>query len=215
MTTSISQAQQRREQFMANPVSTVKELEKPFIRPELSVADVLSIICNAKALSILKAVALAENDCSSILITKLKLTRKQYYSNMERLTEVHTSKFVVEADKGKIVQVISNILSNAIRFAKEGDVIISIVIKDQDDGKNNNSNKQEAVVSIKDTGTGIDPDVFPNLFSKFGVIHETSGNGLGLFISKNIIEAHGGRIWAENNTSGKGATFSFSLPIKN
>jgi two-component system, OmpR family, sensor histidine kinase VicK len=123
---------------------------------------------------------------------------------------------VVEADKGKIVQVISNILSNAIRFAKEGDVIISIEIKDQDDGKNNNSNKEEeAVVSIKDTGTGIDPDVFPNLFSKFGVIHETSGNGLGLFISKNIIEAHGGRIWAENNTSGKGATFSFSLPIKN
>jgi two-component system sensor histidine kinase VicK len=122
---------------------------------------------------------------------------------------------IVEADKGKIVQVISNILSNAIRFAKEGDVIISIEIKDQDDGKNNNSNKEEAVVSIKDTGTGIDPGLFPNLFSKFGVIHETSGNGLGLFISKNIIEAHGGRIWAENNTSGKGATFSFSLPIKN
>jgi predicted transcriptional regulator len=74
---------------VANSLSTYKELEKPSIRSELSIADVLSIISNAKALSIFKAVALAENDCSSILITKLKLTRKQYYSNMERLTEVH------------------------------------------------------------------------------------------------------------------------------
>jgi signal transduction histidine kinase len=67
----------------------------------------------------------------------------------------------------------------------------------------------------KDTGTGIDPDIFPKLFSKFALIRETGGNGLGLFISKNIIESHGGRIWAENNTNGKGATFSFSLPINN
>jgi two-component system, OmpR family, sensor histidine kinase VicK len=94
---------------------------------------------------------------------------------------------IVEADKGRIIQVISNILSNAIRFAKEGDVIISIEIKNQDDSGNNNNNNNnkeegEAIVSIKDTGTGIDPDIFPNLFSKFGVIHETCDNGLGLFI---------------------------------
>jgi signal transduction histidine kinase len=55
--------------------------------------------------------------------------------------------------------------------------------------------------------------VFPNLFSKFAVTSETGGNGLGLFISKNIVESHGGRIWAENNANGKGATFSFSLPV--
>jgi hypothetical protein len=89
MTTLIPQVQQIREQFMANSLSTYKELEKPSIRSKLSIADVLSIICNAKALSIFKAVALSENDHTSILITKLKLTRKQYYSNMERLTEVH------------------------------------------------------------------------------------------------------------------------------
>jgi len=134
--------------------------------------------------------------------------------SLEEMGSEENDIIIVEADKGKIIQVISNILSNAIRFAKDGDVIISIEIKN--DGKNNNSNKEEeAVVSIKDTGTGINLDVLPNLFSKFSVIHETSGNGLGLFISKNIIESHGGRIWAENNTSGKGATFSFSLPIKN
>ena len=97
MQTSIAQVQQRREQFMANSLSTDKELEKPSIRSELFIADVLSIIGNAKALSIFKAVALSENDYSSILITKLKLTRKQYYSNMERLTEVN----IVRRTNGK------------------------------------------------------------------------------------------------------------------
>ena len=127
---------------------------------------------------------------------------------------------IVEADRGRIMQVISNILSNAIRFSKEGDVVVSIERKggiiDSDDGKsdsidNNNNddddddnNKGEVIVSVKDTGTGIDPDVFPKLFSKFAAVTSGTGsNGLGLFISKSIIEAHGGRIWAENNTDGK------------
>jgi signal transduction histidine kinase len=127
---------------------------------------------------------------------------------------------IVDADRGRIMQVISNILSNAIRFAKEGHVNISIERKDGvidyvDDKSNNNNDDDEVIVSIKDTGIGIDRDVFPKLFSKFAVTSETGGTGLGLFISKNIIESHGGRIWAENNTDGKGATFSFSLPINN
>jgi len=88
MSTSTAQVQQRREQYMANSLSTGKELEKPSIRSELSVTNVLSSIYNEKALSIFKAVALSENDHSNILITKLKLTRRQYYSNMERLIEV-------------------------------------------------------------------------------------------------------------------------------
>jgi two-component system, OmpR family, sensor histidine kinase VicK len=129
---------------------------------------------------------------------------------------------IVEADRGRIMQVISNILCNAIRFSKEDDIIISMErrggIIGSDDGKNNNNNnnssKGKAIVSIKDTGTGIDPDVFPKLFSKFAVTSETGGSGLGLFISKSIIEAHGGKIWAENNTDGKkGATFYFNLPL--
>jgi len=134
---------------------------------------------------------------------------------------------IVEADRGRIVQVISNILSNAIRFAKEGDVTISIERKginiDSDDGRSNNNdddndndnnNKREVIVSIRDTGTGIDPDLFPKLFSKSAIASETGGNGLGLFVSKSIIEAHGGNIWAENNSDGKkGATFYFSLPL--
>jgi signal transduction histidine kinase len=73
-------------------------------------------------------------------------------------------------------------------------------------------NKEEVVVSIKDTGTGIDPEILPRLFSKF-VSKSVAGTGLGLFISKSIVEAHGGKIWAQNNADGRGATFAFSLPL--
>lgn len=77
------------------------------------------------------------------------------------------------------------------------------------EGHNNN---QQVLVRIKDTGTGIDSQIMPRLFTKFAAKSET-GTGLGLFISKGIVEAHGGRIWAENNKVGRGATFAFSLPI--
>ena len=72
--------------------------------------------------------------------------------------------------------------------------------------------RREVIISIRDRGTGIDPNVQGKLFSKFVTTSET-GSGLGLFISKGIVEAHGGRIWAQNNTDGKGATFYFSLPL--
>jgi len=80
--------------------------------------------------------------------------------------------------------------------------------------KENENVNDEVVVWVKDTGTGIDSQIFPRLFSKFATKSEVGGTGLGLFISKSIVEAHGGRIWAENNSEGrKGATFYFSLPL--
>ena len=109
----------------------------------------------------------------------------------------------VEADRGRIIQVISNLIGNAIKFTKEG--TISVITEEKDN---------QVVVSLKDTGTGIDPEILPQLFSKF-VTKSFQGTGLGLFISKSIVEAHGGRIWAENNSDNRGATFSFSLPISN
>ena len=75
-----------------------------------------------------------------------------------------------------------------------------------------NHDNDEVIVSIKDRGAGIDPDIEDKLFSKFATKSDT-GSGLGLYISKGIVEAHGGKIWAENNSDGKGATFAFSLPI--
>ena len=112
--------------------------------------------------------------------------------------------FVV-ADKGRISQVLSNLVSNALKFTKSGTVSVSI-----EEVKNDDYNK-EFIAAVKDTGTGIDSDIMPRLFTKF-VSKSQTGTGLGLFISKSIVEAHGGRIWAENNPDGKGATFRFSLP---
>ena len=87
-------------------------------------------------------------------------------------------------------------------------------MKIADSNKNNSRNQkqEEVIVSIKDTGTGIDSEILPRLFTKFAAKSE-SGTGLGLFISKSIVEAHGGRMWAGNNVDGRGATFAFSIPI--
>ena len=109
---------------------------------------------------------------------------------------------VIGADKARLTQVISNLLSNAVKFTKKGTIFISTEKKDN-----------HILVSIKDTGNGIDPQILPRLFTKFATKSE-KGTGLGLFISKSIVEAHDGKIWAKNNADGKGATFSFSLPIK-
>ncbi|HET9357616.1 MAG TPA: HAMP domain-containing sensor histidine kinase [Nitrososphaeraceae archaeon] len=109
----------------------------------------------------------------------------------------------VQADKTRLYQVISNLLTNAIKFTKEGTISISVDV---------NNNNNELIVTVKDSGEGIDSVIMPRLFKKFATRSEV-GTGLGLYISKNIIEAHGGKMWAENNSNGKGAIFSFSLPI--
>jgi signal transduction histidine kinase len=113
--------------------------------------------------------------------------------------------FFVEADWYRITQVISNLLNNAIKFTKEGTVSVTLEKKKED-------NQQEVLVSVKDRGTGIHTDILSRLFSKFASYAE-KGTGLGLFISKSVVEAHGGRIWGENNIDGMGATFSFTLPL--
>jgi two-component system sensor histidine kinase VicK len=121
---------------------------------------------------------------------------------------------LVRADGSKLMQVISNLLSNAVKFTEVGEISITIESKvDAGDSTNKSSNK-EVIVSIKDSGQGIDPSMMPRLFEKFATKSDKgTGLGLGLFISKNIITRHGGRIWAENNPEGRGATFAFSLPL--
>ncbi len=110
---------------------------------------------------------------------------------------------IVEADKVRIYGVISNLLKNAIHFTNEGTIHIAAAEK---------MDYNEVIVSVKDTGEGIDPEIFPRLFTKF-TTSSVTGTGLGLFISKSIVEAHGGKIWAQNNSDGIGATFYFSLPL--
>jgi two-component system sensor histidine kinase VicK len=111
--------------------------------------------------------------------------------------------FFVEADKVRIYEVISNLLKNAIQFTKGGTINIAAAEK---------VDYNEMLVSVKDTGKGIDPEIMPRLFTKFAT-KSVTGTGLGLYISRSIIEAHGGRMWAQNNPDGRGATFYFSLPL--
>ena len=104
---------------------------------------------------------------------------------------------------------IYNLLNNASKFTNKGSSI-TIRVKRKDDIVKNSS--KVFVVSVKDTGKGIDSEILPRLFTRFAT-KSLAGTGLGLFISRYIIKAHGGEIWAENNLDGKGATFSFTLPL--
>jgi signal transduction histidine kinase len=113
----------------------------------------------------------------------------------------------VQADEGRISQVIYNLLDNAIKFTKEKEGGITIIVQKKEE------DNDQVIISIKDTGEGIDPEISSRLFTKFATKSKRGGTGLGLFISKSIIEAHGGRIWAENNRDDIGATFYFSLPL--
>ncbi|HET6799643.1 MAG TPA: HAMP domain-containing sensor histidine kinase [Nitrososphaeraceae archaeon] len=123
--------------------------------------------------------------------------------NSVEMRLVSKGDFIIEGDKERLAQVLSNLVSNAYKFTKEGK--IDILLQKLQDGK-------EVILSVKDTGSGIDSDIMPRLFTKFAT-RSDAGTGLGLYISKNVVETHGGKIWAENNSNGKGATFSFTLPL--
>lgn len=127
---------------------------------------------------------------------------KNNTQNLKIVFEPLDEPIIVEADKSKIFEVLSNLIGNAIKFTERGTITVSV---EKQNG--------QAVVSVKDTGRGIDPEVLPRLFEKFVTTGKgVGGTGLGLFISKSIVEAHGGKIWAENNKDGQGATFYFALP---
>jgi signal transduction histidine kinase len=216
------------------------ELRTP-IQPILGLADVLHdrvsdkyergllevIVRNARRLQRFSSEIL---DVTKIEGSLLKLSKKQIdlskkienvISDIENRsdTEINGSKnkivfqrresITVYADKDRIYQVISNLISNALKHSDNGTVTINAYLSHS--ANNHNNHNKEAIVTISDTGRGIDSQVISKLFSKFATTSFT-GTGLGLYISKGIIEAHGGRIWAENNSNGIGATFSFSLP---
>ena len=126
----------------------------------------------------------------------------------DRALETSPERPIVLADANRIVQVITNLLSNAVKFSTQRDrALITITT-----GIRMIDSKSMAIVSISDQGQGIDPEIVPRLFQKF-ISGSEKGTGLGLYISKNIVKAHGGEIWAENNKNGKGATFVFTLPL--
>jgi signal transduction histidine kinase len=180
-------------QRLSNDILDVAKIESRSLKLNKEIFDLNQVISNI--IEDHKSIILKENN-------KVKLL---FYPSKEIL--------LVEADKERIVGVISNLLSNAIKFSKEGEIFVSTEMKDNN---NNNNNNFHALVTVKDTGEGIDPEILPKIFSKF-ITKSFEGLGLGLYISKNIVEAHGGKIWAENNNKNgnHGAIFYFTLPLIN
>jgi signal transduction histidine kinase len=133
---------------------------------------------------------------------KRQIAKDRQDLNLVFEPEAVDGKVYVNADRDKIIQVVSNLVSNAIKFTRDGTISVQVGINPQ--------NKKEVAISIKDTGVGIDPTVLPELFTKYSS-RSIGGIGLGLYIAKNIVEAHGGKIWVENNADGKGVTFFFTL----
>ena len=120
----------------------------------------------------------------------------------DKLKEYDKKYFEISTDHLRLSQILYNLLDNASKFTKSG--LIKILVEIFEDKK--------VIFSIIDKGKGIDEEILPKLFTKF-TTKSFQGTGLGLYICKNLVEAHGGKIWAENNSDGRGATFSFSLPI--
>jgi two-component system, OmpR family, sensor histidine kinase VicK len=188
-------------------------------KTEISKDDIEIILRNAKRLERLSSDVLetARIESQSLRLNKERFSLKEVISSSIRdaenqiddqdITIWYNPKdiIVVYADRGRIAEVISNMLDNAIKFTPKGNITISAEVK-------NNNHRDEAIVVIRDEGTGIDGEIASRLFTKFATRSE-KGTGLGLYISRNIVEAHGGKIWATNNEEGKGATFAFSLPL--
>jgi signal transduction histidine kinase len=118
---------------------------------------------------------------------------------------------LIVADKVRVGRVISNLLNNAIKFTSKGEITISVIELKHNNNDDDDDGNGEIQVNIKDTGTGLSPAILPKLFSKF-ISTDSGGTGLGLFVSRNIVEAHGGKIQAQNNLNGKGALFSITIP---
>jgi signal transduction histidine kinase len=129
-------------------------------------------------------------------------TQSNFDPNMLSISYIPDDIFV-HADREKITEVITNLLTNAIKFTEKGKITITTQKNNQD---------KFVLVSIEDTGSGIAGEIMPRLFEKF-VTRSEKGTGIGLYISKKIVEAHGGVISGRNNPTGSGATFQFTLPI--
>ena len=177
-------------QRLANDILDVAKIESRTLTLNKEIFDLNEVVLN-----IIK-------DYKSIIVKENYKVKLLFYPSKEVL--------FVKADKERIAGVTLNLLSNAIKFTKEGEIFVSTEKVD------NNSKNPYALVTVKDTGIGIDPEISSKIFSKF-ITKSFEGLGLGLYISKNVVETHGGKIWAENNNKNgnRGAIFYFTLLLIN
>jgi two-component system sensor histidine kinase VicK len=188
----------------------LKSLTRNAYRLQSLITDILdvariesgSLIIEKEKLNLTDLIMTAIGDAEN----EVKVSGKQIeisYSHKQMLeAQKEKEDVIVEADRERILQVVSNLLGNALKFTNQGSIEVTT-----------EKSQNEVIVQVRDSGSGIDLEIFPKLFEKF-VTKSDKGTGLGLFISKNIIEAHGGRIGAKNNSDGSGATFVFSLPAE-
>jgi signal transduction histidine kinase len=183
-----------------------------------------SLVLKKEKLDIYELLVNAIDDSKNIIVNQNKTDKIKIHLStpLERID--------IEGDKERLYRVISNLLSNAIEFTKEGIISVSAILQGHGKEKPNeerqaegqygftedrNHHREQVLISVTDSGGGVDPEILPRLFTKFATKSAT-GTGLGLYISKSIVEAHGGRIWAKNNSikeGTSGATFSFTIPI--
>lgn len=140
--------------------------------------------------------------------------KKNILSNSKKNFNIFTnvSDLIIYADKNRIKFTIENVIANAIDIPDAKNIKIFVEKTSSSSRQNENKNECDVTVTIIDDGTGIDRMILPSLFSKF-VADSRDGLGLGLYLAKNIINRHGGEMWAENNKNGKGATIRLSLPV--
>jgi PAS domain S-box-containing protein len=153
------------------------------------------------------AVKMADLLRNSLVMIKEKALAHQI--NLEVKIAEEIENLEINVDERKLKQVIFNLLSNAIKFTPDGG---SIKIESRNE-------KEGLLISVRDTGIGISPQEKVRLFEAFyqasgGIKDKTPGTGLGLNITKSIVEKHGGRIWVESEGPGKGSCFSFTLPMR-
>lgn len=186
----------------------LKSLTRNAYRLQSLITDILDVariesgtlILERENLNLTDLITIAIGDAKNQVKISGKRIEISYFHKQIQETQQKRD-LIVDADKDRILQVLSNLLSNSLKFTKEGSIAVTT-----------EKVENEVIVKVKDSGSGIDPEIFPKLFEKFASKSE-KGTGLGLFISKNITEEHGGRIWAQNNPDGIGATFAFSLPV--
>ena len=203
----LGEAQYIERQFMAaKPLVTVdnEQVEsimrnaRRLVRLASDILDVTRI--EGKSLRLNKE----QFDLDLVIHSVLEDTKNALRVDEERSSHVQLQfksigSILVFADKGRIYQVIYNLLANSVKFTEEGYIRVAV-----------EKDSREIIVTVIDSGKGIDPDIMARLFTKFSTKSET-GTGLGLFICKSIIEAHGGKIWAKNNIDEKGSTFGFTM----
>jgi len=175
----------KREQKLVDDLLNISRLEAGTMEFDMSPIDMKKLI----------------ESCANQMLPKIK------EKGLELVLDLPEKLPVIKGDEFRLSQVLTNLLDNAIKFTEKG----KITVRARQEGDN-------LIVSIEDTGIGIAKEHMPKLFTKFfqaemSAKRRHEGTGLGLAISKGIIEAHGGKIWAESEL-GKGSVFSFSLPVE-